>query len=279
MPNVSLPRRHCCGAKVLTAAVLLVLLTCRPSASSAGPISLRELDAASAACGGALVKSNPLKGLKELQKVHHSWPIPANFLHSSDASFIDGVMHDYVRITGACSLSLEGLNRTLLNTCAEICDAVAAARTGPRPTITVNYSPWYHEFPGNDPTVAGPPEVAELVELEAQLANLKAWLPSAGSGKTKLGAVLYDSEKFHYSSHDTDAFKTALTRKHDLIWNATRNVFPNVRIELYDRGGVEKWDTSPVSGPPIPLTHSRNKVKALGCRCTRLSRFGICAAE
>jgi hypothetical protein len=143
-------------------------------------------------------------------------------------------MHDYVRISGACSLSLEALNRTLLNSCAELCDAVAAARTGARPTITVNYSPWYHKFPGKDPTVTGPPEAAELAELQAQLANLKAWLPSAGSGKTQLGAVLFDSEKFHYGvpPDDTAAFKAALTHKHDLIWNVTRKEFPEVRIEL-----------------------------------------------
>lgn len=229
-------------------ALAFAFLACLPlspvHAARAG--SLRELDSALDPCGtGALVQSNPLRGLKELQKVHHSWPIPENFLQSSELGFIDGVMHDYVRITGACSLSLEGLNRTLLNTCAEICDAVADSRTGGRPTITVNYSPWYHDFPGKDPTVTGAPEKAELAELEAQLDNLKSWLPSAGSGKTQLGAVLYDSEKFHYSSDGGDAFKAALTRKHDLIWNLTRKVFPTVRIELYDRGAVEKWDTNP----------------------------------
>ena len=178
------------GASGRTVLVLFVLLA-YPPPSPAARASLRELDNV-AACGGtagttqALVQSNPLKGLKELQKVHHSWPIPANFLQSSDPSFSDGVMHDYVRISGACSLSLEALNRTLLNTCVEICDAVASARTGAPPTITVNYSPWYHAFPGKDPTVAGPPEAAELAELETQLANLRSWLPSAGSGKTQV---------------------------------------------------------------------------------------------
>lgn len=213
--------------------------------SSVGATSLRELDSAEACGKEAPVQSNPLKGLKELQKVHHSWPIPSVFLQDSDPGFIDGVMHDYVRITGACSLSLEVLNRTLLNTCAEICDAVASKRTGVRPTITVNYSPWYQHFPGKDPTVAGAPEEAEMAELHTQLENLKSWLPTAGAGKTQLGAVLYDSEKFHFSSEDGDAFKIALTRKHDLIWNVTRKVFPGVRIELYDRGAVEKWDTNP----------------------------------
>ena len=132
----------------------------------------------------ATVQINPLKGFKELQKVHHSWPIPEHYLQSSDKGFVDGLMHDYVRITGACALSLEGLNRTLLDTCAEICDAVAAARTGPAPTITVNYSPWYQQYPGKDPTVTGEPEDKEMEELEKQLSNLKAWLPSAGTPRS-----------------------------------------------------------------------------------------------
>jgi hypothetical protein len=230
----ALPRPRALGFVLLSTAIV-------------GAISLRELDSGMGYCGSvpALVQSNPLKGLKELQKVHHSWPIPADYLQSSDPSIGDGVMHDYVRISGACSLNLEALNRTLLNTCAEICDAVASARTGARPAITVNYSPWYHAFSGKDPTVTGPTEDAELKELETQLSNLKSWLPSAGSGKTPLGAVLFDSEKFHYGADDSDAFKTALTRKHDLVWNLTRKVFPDVRIELYDRGAVTKWDTMP----------------------------------
>jgi hypothetical protein len=218
-----------------------------PSTTPIAAMSLRELDSGLGFCEGAeaLVRSNPLRGLKELQKVHHSWPIPADYLGSSDPAFAGGLMHDYVRISGACSLSLEELNRTLLNSCAEICDAVAHTRTGAPPTITVNYSPWYHKFPSKDPTVTGPPEAAELAELRTQLMNLKSWLPAAGSGSTQLGAVLFDSEKFHYSTHDSATYRAALTRKHDLIWNLTRQVFPGVRIELYDRGAVEKWDTDP----------------------------------
>eukprot|EP01043_Picozoa_sp_COSAG02_P011526 COSAG02_NODE_424_length_22575_cov_79.088361_22_plen_501_part_00 len=205
-------------------------------------------------CGaaGAVVTANPLKNLSELPKTHYSWPIPAQYLASSAPYFIDGLMHDYVRITGACSLTLDvstgGLNHSALRVCAEICEAVAPVRLAaqlPAPTINVNYSPWYKHFPGTDPTVGGAAEQAELASYAAVLAELKALLPTVGLGKTTLGAVLLDSEKFKYTSSSSPAYRQALTRKHDLIWNATRAAFPSVRIELYDRGAVSKWDTTP----------------------------------
>lgn len=152
------------SAVILTAILLISTSPALPEQQAAAggeaSMTLRDLTQAAASCGpGALVQSNPLTGFKELQKIHHSWPIPEHYLQTSDPSFADGLMHDYVRISGACSLSLEALNQTLLNTCSEICDAVATARKGAPPSITVNYSPWYHMFPGKDPTVAGAPEV------------------------------------------------------------------------------------------------------------------------
>jgi hypothetical protein len=99
-------------------------------------------------------------------------------------------------------------------------------------TVTINYSPWYQKLPYRNRTyVTGPPETAEL---QAQLANLRSWLSSAGSSSTQLGAVLFGSEEFHCSAHDTAEYRAALTGKHDLIWNLTRQIFPGVRIELYD---------------------------------------------
>lgn len=209
----------------------------------------------------AHVTINPLKDLAPLQKVHFSWPLPPRYLASSSPDFLDGLVHDYVRITGSCNLNLgntqhcrqptaDDLNRTMLDVCAEICEAVAAKRAAaklPPPTVSVGYSPWYACFPGNDPTVAGPAEAAELAMYRTMLADVRAWLPTAGNGTTKLGAVLLDSEKFKFTSSSTVAYRGALTRKNDLIWNLTREVFPerSVRIEQYDRGAMTKWDTDP----------------------------------
>ena len=241
--------------RVLPVAVCAHVQLVSPATHST--VGLQAKDVLSYCCldcdaAGAVVTMNPLKNLSALPKTHYSWPIPQQYLASSAPDFIDGLMHDYVRITGACSLTLDvstgGLNRSALRVCAEICDAVAPARLAaqlPAPAINVNYSPWYKHFPGTDPTVGGAAEQAELASYKALLAELKAWLPAAGRGKTTLGAVLLDSEKFTYSASSSLAYRQALTRKHDLIWNATRRTFPTVRIELYDRGAVSKWDTMP----------------------------------
>jgi hypothetical protein len=107
-----------------------------------------------------------------------------------------------------------------------------------------NYSPWYAKFPGKDPTVTGPAEAAELSYYKAQLQAVASILEKSGTG-VKLGAILLDSEKFNTATVNTTTFRTALTRKHDLIWNISMDLFPDVHVELYDRGAVEKWDTQP----------------------------------
>jgi hypothetical protein len=214
---------------------------------------------------------NPLIGLKELQKVHHSWPIPTQFLLNSSVVFLDGLLQDYVRITGACALPLEDMTvpprapggtssparspaaGSTLETCLQLCRAVRAARKGPAPVITVNFSPWYKNFPGRNASVTGAPEKMELEyytqNLEALATALKA---QTADDRIELGAILLDSEKFYFTptgaclnGYCTPEYKADITRKHDLIFNATRLAFPNtsVRIELYNRGGVEKWDT------------------------------------
>eukprot|EP00666_Eupelagonemidae_sp_cell4sb_P002466 gene2466-13446_t len=71
------------------------------------------------------VRSNPLKDLAPLPKVHHSWPLPFAYLNNSDPGYLDGVVHDYVRITGSCPISLVADSRvgTAAVSCARICKA------------------------------------------------------------------------------------------------------------------------------------------------------------
>ena len=53
-----------------------------------------------------MIHSNPLKNLAPLQKVHHAWPIPQAYLADASPGYLDGLLHDYVRITGACPLGI-----------------------------------------------------------------------------------------------------------------------------------------------------------------------------
>ena len=52
------------------------------------------------------------------------------------------------------------------------------------------FSPWYHAFPSNDPSVQGLAEAAELSFYHARLSNITAWLRLAASraGLHNLGA-------------------------------------------------------------------------------------------
>jgi hypothetical protein len=189
----------------------------------------------------AWVQTNPLKKLAPLPKVHHSWALPLAYLNNSDPSYIDGVVYDYVRISGSCPIPLvhDSYVEVMAKSCVAICKATAAARKKaglPAAVITANYSPW--EKIGHDPTVVGAAEKAELAGYQLLLTSLHKWVkPLTGV----VGAVLLDQEAFSIVCPGHPGCD-ALTRKNDLIYNLTRSIFANVRIEQYDRGAVASTD-------------------------------------
>ena len=204
----------------------------------------------------AVLRQNLLKGLPALPKIHYSWPFPnqagicqndgphpgpgcVRYLSDSSVDFLDGFLHDYVRITGGCPLDLAGTTAVEVHTCAAVC---AASAKDPDKCIAINYSPWYAKFPSSDPTVTGAPEDAEMAFYTGLLANVSSWLAAAASphGRTlKIGAFLLDNEKFSAAFTDKPAKIEALTRKCDLIFNASLAVAPDARIEWYGRGATE----------------------------------------
>ena len=103
---------------------LFALLVC---AGTATAVPMRELDQLERSAPDVLVRMNPLKGLAPLQKPHHSWGLPNYYLNSS-STFVDGVVYDYVRITGSCSINLIDVTAFAVESCVMICKAVAAAR-------------------------------------------------------------------------------------------------------------------------------------------------------
>ena len=202
---------------------------------------MRDLDQVDRDSPPVYMHANPLKDLRPLQKTHHSWGIDNYYLNDSSTSFLDGLMHDYVRITGSCSIALIDANPRIVQTCVAICKAVAAERHAagvPAPVIAINWSPWYEYFPGNDPTVTGGAEAKEMAYYNELLAEMKEWL--GAENLPLLGAVLIDEEKF--DGVGTEAYCAATTRKADLIYNATKAVFPNARYEMYNRGAVTASD-------------------------------------
>ena len=185
-----------------------------------------------------LGESNPLRGLPALRKKHFSWPFPqagnlgdmgpkGGYLTNASTSFLGGFLHDYVRITGSCPLSLAHTNQLEVTTCVRLCATNAA---DPKSCLAINYSPWYAKFPSHDPTTTGPAEEAEMVYFSGLLANVTSWL-AAASDDVGVGAILLDQEKFSASPDSPAPTVSALTRKCDLIFNASMRVFPAARVE------------------------------------------------
>ena len=239
-------------------ALLLLLLPPQRSADGGWP-TLRQ-------AGGSppppvWVQTNPLKDLAPLPKVHHSWGLPSRYLNTSDPAYIDGLLHDYVRITGSCSIPLvaDGYVEVMARSCVAICEATAAARKAaglPRAVISALYSPW--ERIGSDPTVTGAAEQAELAAYRQLLTGLHKWV---GGDPAVVGAVLLDQEAFSLVCPGNSGCD-ALTRKNDLIFNLTRSIFPGVRIEMYDRGAVsstDRWDhfCGEATGCSVPDAYDR----------------------
>eukprot|EP00039_Didymoeca_costata_P022575 m.4764 g.4764 ORF g.4764 m.4764 type:complete len:384 (-) comp3096_c0_seq2:129-1280(-) len=190
---------------------------------------------------------NPLVGLPSLAKIHYSWPIPPEVLADSPA-----VLVDYVRITGSCSVGLPSAMEpsllTSIDQCVEMC---LQSKANPTTCIAINFSPWYHGFPGSDPTnTTGEAEVVSVYKTMLQAVSQHLRNTSKNVG---VGAILLDSEKFSCSfnmngSHS--AICDAVARKNDLIFNASIDVFPDAEIVQYARGSVSYSDTYGWVGPP-----------------------------
>jgi hypothetical protein len=117
-----------------------------------------------------------------------------------------------------------------------------AAAAPAHATIAINYSPWYCAYRGNDPTArtkAALADVARELRLwSANLGKIKSWL----GGRVPVSVVLLDSEKFECghpnpSGCTNQTVWAALDEKHDMFFNATKDVFPHASVEYFSHGG------------------------------------------
>lgn len=82
------------------------------------------------------------------------------------------------------------------------------------------------------------------------LQRIAGWLSACSACVSAgVGAVLLDSEKFSTSPDTPKAVSSAITRKCDLMFNATVKAFPSVRVEWYNRGSVSRSMTYGWTGP------------------------------
>jgi len=175
-----------------------------------------------------------LRELKPLPKVHYSWPLPLEKLS-------DELLHEYVRLTHALSLSGEWGKGGELDRAVSICQRVNADKPKLPASIGINYSVWHRRF-GKDlpPTDTGPTHQAELSHLKTRMEAMRMALAEANrkhDTDVTITAVLFDSERFHVRP-DHSEWNQAITAKYNAACETVRTIFPTVRIEWYARGGV-----------------------------------------
>ncbi|MGB0580558.1 MAG: hypothetical protein ACPGVU_12705 [Limisphaerales bacterium] len=173
-----------------------------------------------------------LRGLKPLQKVHYSWPLPFQDVPNT-------MLFEYARITHALSLSGEWTSPRDLERAVQACKLVNDTKPKIPASIGINFSMWHRRF-GKDlpPTDTGPTHWAELAYLRQRLEFIRDAVKAANSrvqGTVSVTALLVDSERFHTKTNDT-AWNKAMTAKYDTAHEIVRSIFPQARVDYYARG-------------------------------------------
>eukprot|EP01048_Picozoa_sp_COSAG05_P009425 COSAG05_NODE_774_length_7437_cov_53.159853_3_plen_751_part_00 len=258
------------------------------------PVTLKTDDRTHAAPHA--VGYNPLRDLAPLRLVHYGWPFPNKVynpqhidFYTSNPGFIDGVMIDYVRITGACPINipeiatlpagcgkpagcaaysnLEALKNVTL-ACIKLCRTVQQARlaaAAPPAALNLVLSPWMNPnvWPagaaGADPTLSGVIEQRYMANMTLALKTVAAL---ALAHNVTVAATIFDSERFLLRTPaqcNSTRLREAITRKHDLLFNASLAVFPQAAIYR----SVISTCTRVLSLPPPLLTRRISCARAV----------------
>ena len=176
-----------------------------------------------------------MKELEPLKKVHYSWPIPLK-----DVS--DELLYEYVRLTHSISLRGESCTVNDINRAVEICKKVNSNGSKTQASIAINYSVWHRLFGNLPPTDFGPKHKAELDLLKKRMRFVQNSIASANrrhETNVKVGAILFDSERFVRRSNDKE-WNAAITSKLNSAYDIVNRMFPETRIEWYGRGGIKR---------------------------------------
>lgn len=200
--------------------------------------------------GGARVTTNPLKGLPELPKTYWSWPIQAPYLDNSTVA--DGVVKDYVRITGGLSPS-DMSDPAVVRTAVQlITQADAETKSKRKATLGLNFGC----LPGcpRDPTLCNATcEADGVASFTATLNNATGNLAEVNKElgtAVEIGSVMFDCESWEWSTSGPKAtaeFRHQMTRKNELTYNVTRKLLPQALIVNYAYGAVEWRPETPAA--------------------------------
>lgn len=181
-----------------------------------------------------------LRELKPLPKVHYSWPIPFD-------RFSDELLFEYVRLTGAVSVSGEWSKVEQLDAAVAVCQKVNRTKPKIPASIGINFSVWHRRF-GKDlpPTDTGPSHAAELDYLKSRMTVMREGLAAANrkfQSDIRISAILFDSEHFHVRPGNS-RWNAAITAKYDAAYDIVKELFPKVRVEWYARGAIQPGASS-----------------------------------
>ena len=209
---------------------------------------------------------NPLAGLPPLRRVHHSWPICRDGVASLgcptpiDAS--NAAMADYARITHAFPLSVAfggqweqpqpwSFNHSEMREAVKLCARGNAS-------LSLNYSPWYAYWEPHCKSHCDPcSRVGEAAEMSFYSGRLREIADSLAQANREIGshvtvgAVLLDAEKFLAGGYSNKTVKDAVIRKHNLMYDASKQAFPQAVIEQYSYGSMVAEQSMSKSTSPL----------------------------
>lgn len=225
-----------------------------PGAAAPEASTFVVAEAPSAAPGGGSAAgpsdasiASMLAPLKPLQKVHYSWPL----LPEWPKSAADSLALQYVRVSGAFTLSVEWTNATQIETAVGLCAAVNQSKSRSSPaSIALNYSPWHAKFDKQaPPTDTGPSHAAELREFKDKFEFVRRGIEQANrrqNADVAVTAILLDSERFRVkpaSEPGAAEWNAAIRAKHDAVYDIAKQVYPGVRVVWYGFGAVQPGAT------------------------------------
>ena len=125
------------------------------------------------------------------------------------------------------------------------------------------------------PTDTGESHQAELDHLQQRLETVRDALAKANrkhNSSIAIGAVLFDSERFHVRADDVP-WNQAIDAKYDAATKVVRKIFPKVRLEWYARGAVQPSasDTGWSNSTHFSLNE---KGESFGCSLYRVPEIG-----
>jgi hypothetical protein len=180
-----------------------------------------------------------LSSLPPLPKVHYSWPMGGGLLKTMD----ERLLREYVRITRSICVWGEWTDQEGLNRAVTIAGQVNDSGPDIPATIGLVFRPWARVFPPDvPPTYMGPEHDGEIELFESRLSLIKGWLAQANQARPRnpitISAVILECERFFIKEPHEPGYQewnAAIEVKHNAIYLAAKQAFPNARVEWYAR--------------------------------------------